>query len=156
MKKRVEDYGAYQEEISIPPLPPPVLSAAEKKDLTFSMSFLIRMLYSCLVDADYLNTEDFMKDGETSRITGETIQVLLEKLNRHIARWLVNDDQDTINGRRTEILKSCIEKGKKKKGLFRPVSYTHLDVYKRQTMPFSGKWVDKRGCFTRIIKFFLE
>ena len=119
MKKRVEDYGAYQEEISIPPLPPPVLSAAEKKDLTFSMSFLIRMLYSCLVDADYLNTEDFMKDGETSRMTGETIPVLLEKLNRHIARWLVNDDQDTINGRRTEILKSCIEKGKKKKGLFR-------------------------------------
>ncbi|WP_195415823.1 CRISPR-associated helicase Cas3' [Enterocloster citroniae] len=119
MKKRVEDYGAYQEEISIPPLPPPVLSAAEKKDLTFSMSFLIRMLYSCLVDADYLNTEDFMKDGETSRITGETIPVLLEKLNRHIAKWLVNDDQDTINGRRTEILKSCIEKGKKKKGLFR-------------------------------------
>lgn len=119
MKKRVEDYGAYQEEISIPPLPPPVLTAAEKKDLTFSMSFLIRMLYSCLVDADYLNTEDFMKDGETSRITGETIPVLLEKLNRHIAKWLVNDDQDTINGRRTEILKSCIEKGKKKKGLFR-------------------------------------
>ena len=119
MKKRVEDYGAYQEEISIPQLPPPVLSAAEKKDLTFSMSFLIRMLYSCLVDADYLNTEDFMKDGETSRMTGETIPVLLEKLNRHIARWLVNDDQDTINGRRTEILKSCIEKGKKKKGLFR-------------------------------------
>ena len=116
MKKRVEDYGAYQEEISIPP---PVLSEAEKKDLTFSMSFLIRMLYSCLVDADYLNTEDFMKDGETSRITGETIPVLLEKLNRHIAKWLVNDDQDTINGRRTEILKSCIEKGKKKKGLFR-------------------------------------
>ena len=119
MKKRVEDYGAYQEEISIPPLPPPVLSAAEKKDLTFSMSFLIRMLYSCLVDADYLNTEDFMKDGETSRMTGETIPFLLEKLNRHIAKWLVNDDQDTDNGRRTEILKSCIEKGKKKKGLFR-------------------------------------
>ena len=119
MKKRVEDYGAYQEEVSIPPLPPPVLTAAEKKDLTFSMSFLIRMLYSCLVDADYLNTEDFMKDGETSRITGETIPVLLEKLNRHIAKWLVNDDQDTINGRRTEILKSCIERGKKKKGLFR-------------------------------------
>lgn len=119
MKKRVEDYGAYQEEISIPPLPPPVLSAAEKKDLTFSMSFLIRILYSCLVDADYLNTEDFMKDGETSRMTGETIPFLLEKLNRHIAKWLVNDDQDTVNGRRTEILKSCIEKGKKKKGLFR-------------------------------------
>ncbi len=119
MKKKIEDYGAYEEEISIPTLPPPVFARSEKKDCTFTMSFLIRMLYSCLVDADYLNTEDFMNDSGTSRMTGESILVLLEKLNRHIAQWLVNEEKDTINGRRTEILKSCIEKGRKEKGLFR-------------------------------------
>ncbi len=119
MKKKTEDYGAYQEEISIPMLRPPVLKTAGKKDPTFAMSFFIRMLYSCLVDADYLNTENFMKDGRTDRTAGESIPVLLEKLNTHIAQWLVNEEQDTINGRRTEILKSCIENGKKKKGLFR-------------------------------------
>lgn len=119
MKKKVEDYGAYQEEISIPPLPSPVFTMEEKKDFTFTMSFLIRMLYSCLVDADYLNTEDFMKDGGTGRMAGESVPMLLEKLNRYIAQWLVNEEEDTINGRRTEILKSCIEKGKKEKGLFR-------------------------------------
>lgn len=119
MKKPIEDYGAYEEEISIPTLSPPVFARSEKKDYTFTMSFLIRMLYSCLVDADYLNTEYFMKDGGTGRVTGESILVLLERLNRHIAQWLVNEEKDTINGRRTEILKSCIEKGRKEKGLFR-------------------------------------
>lgn len=119
MKKKIEDYGAYQEEISVPPLPPPAFLARGKKDPTFTMSFLIRMLYSCLVDADYLDTEAFMKDGGAGRMTGEGIPALLEKLNCHIANWLVNEETDTINGRRTEILKSCIEKGRAQKGLFR-------------------------------------
>lgn len=119
MKKKIEDYGAYQEEISVPLLPPPAFLARGKKDPTFTMSFLIRMLYSCLVDADYLDTETFMKDGGAGRMTGEGILALLEKLNCHIANWLVNEETDTINRRRTEILKSCIEKGRAQKGLFR-------------------------------------
>ncbi len=119
MKKKTEDYGAYQEEISIPPLTSLAFKRTEKKDPAFTMSFFIRMLYSCLVDADYLNTEDFMKEGKTGRTEGESILVLLKKLNRHIVQWLANKEKNTINGRRTEILKSCIEKGKKRKGLFR-------------------------------------
>ena len=52
------------------------------------------------------------------RFCRESIPLLLEKLNHHIEKWLVNEEKDTINGRRTEILKACIAKGKKKKGLF--------------------------------------
>lgn len=119
LKKKIEDYGVFQEEISIPSLMPPVFTMAEKKDPTFTMSFLIRMLYSCLVDADYLDTEDFMKDGGTGRMAGDSIPSLLENLNLHIEKWLSIEEEDTINGRRTEILKSCIVKGKEKRGLFR-------------------------------------
>lgn len=119
MKKKVEPYQAYKEEITIPLLKTPFFRTADRKDPSFAMSFLIRMLYSCLVDADYLDTEGFMRDGETERTAGEEIPVLLEKLNRYISGWLVNEDRDTINGRRTEILKSCIKKGSEKKGLFR-------------------------------------
>ncbi len=119
MKKKIENYEAFQEEISVPPLPPLALTMPERKDPTFTMSFLIRMLYSCLVDADYLDTENFMKNGRAGRMAGESIPLLLEKLNHHIEKWLVNEEKDTINGRRTEILKACIAKGKKKKGLFR-------------------------------------
>ena len=38
------------------------------------------MLYSCLVDADFLDTESFMKNGQTLREAGEDISVLLERL----------------------------------------------------------------------------
>ena len=119
MKKKIEDYQAYEEEVEIPPLETPFFLMKDKKDPSFTMSFLIRMLYSCLVDADYLDTEEFMKDGETGREKGDDISTLWEKLNSHIASWLANEDEDTINGRRTEILKYCIEKGREKKGLFR-------------------------------------
>ena len=44
------------------------------------MSVFIRMLYSCLVDADFLDTETFMKEGETGRIPGDSLEVLLERL----------------------------------------------------------------------------
>lgn len=119
MKKKIENYEAYQEEISVPLLSPPSFSISKKKDPTFAMSFLIRMLYSCLVDADYLNTEDFMKNGRTGRMSGDSVASLLESLNLHIEKWLTNEEEDTINGRRTEILKSCIIRGKEKRGLFR-------------------------------------
>lgn len=119
MKKSVESYETYKEEISIPKLDTPFFRVTDKKDPSFIMSFLIRMLYSCLVDADYLDTERFMKDGQTGRKNGQSISELLEKLNSHISSWLVNEDRDTINGRRTEILKNCIEAGSMRKGLFR-------------------------------------
>ena len=119
MKKKIESCETYKKEIQIPSLETPFFILTGKKDPTFTMSFLIRMLYSCLVDADYLDTEAFMKNGETGRKTGQTIPALLEKLNSHIADWLVNEDRDTINGHRTEILKCCIKKGNEKKGLFR-------------------------------------
>ncbi|MDO5136215.1 MAG: CRISPR-associated helicase Cas3' [Eubacteriales bacterium] len=119
MKKRTEDFGAYQEEIVVPPISPPVFQKGKSKDPTWDMSFLIRMLYSCLVDADYLDTEDFMEKGAVGRTGGEEIPRLLEKFHSHVRKWLTNVDTGTINGRRTEILRACMAKGEKEKGLFR-------------------------------------
>lgn len=119
MKKQIEDYAAYQEEVSIPELETPVFACAEKEKAGYSYSFFIRMLYSCLVDADFLDTEYFMKNGETERNSGEEIELLWNKLLRQVQSWLENDAIDTINGRRTEILRECIQKGTMAKGLFR-------------------------------------
>lgn len=119
MKKRLEEYREYEKEVIIPELKTPPFSIAADTDPSFAISFLIRMLYSCLVDADYLDTENFMNDGEANRESGDEISVLWEKLQQHISSWMENQDQDTINGRRTEILKACIEGGLCKKGLFR-------------------------------------
>ena len=80
---------------------------------------MIRMLYSCLVDADYLDTESFMHSRQVVRDSGESTEVLCGKLEKYVAGWLENVNLESINGRRTEILKGCIEKGKENKGFFR-------------------------------------
>ena len=118
-KKKLEDYQAYKEEIQIPEIRSTPFDPSKSQNPDFSLSVFIRMLYSCLVDADFLDTEHFMKDGNTDRDSGEAMDVLLSKMEAHIKGWLVNEEQDTVNGRRTEILKHCLECGKKKKGLFR-------------------------------------
>ena len=41
------------------------------------------------------------------------------KLENYISVWLSNPNLNTVNGRRTEILKHCLECGKARKGLFR-------------------------------------
>lgn len=81
-----------------------------------SDSFLIRMLYSCLVDADYLDTEAFMKDGVTERGEYDTISVLTERLNQYIAPWWTPKNE--LNRLRCEILKSCINGSQGEKGLY--------------------------------------
>ena len=83
--------------------------------MDFSLGTFIRMLYSCLVDADFLDTESFMKNGDTGRNSGETMVTLQNRLKNHISEWLKNTDADTINGRRTEIIESLYKRGKAKR-----------------------------------------
>ena len=117
-RKQIEDCSAYKNEIQIPEIKTIPFDPRKTPDPDFSLSVFIRMLYSCLVDADFLDTEDFMKNGETKREAGEKPEVLLKKLEDHVAEWLMNKDIDTVNGRRTEILRNCFECGQMKKGIF--------------------------------------
>lgn len=117
-KKHIEDCGAYKSEIHIPEIKTLPFDPKNSPDPDFSLSVFIRMLYSCLVDADFLDTEYFMKEGRTQRETGEEPAVLLEKLKKHVAGWLLNEDTETVNGRRTEILRHCFECGRKERGIF--------------------------------------
>lgn len=117
-KKHIEDCDAYKSEIHIPEIKTLPFDPKNSPDPDFSLSVFIRMLYSCLVDADFLDTEYFMKEGRTQRETGEEPSVLLEKLKKHVAGWLLNEDTETVNGRRTEILRHCFECGHKERGIF--------------------------------------
>lgn len=116
MQKRLEDYTAFQKEIDIPDFPRPPLRQIGKGG--FSMSFFIRMLYSCVVDADFLDTEAFMSDTKKARGVYDPMEALWGRLGEYIAPWLANEDSSTVNGRRTAILKACIEKGREEQGLF--------------------------------------
>ena len=48
--------------------------------MDFALSVFMRMLYSCLVDADFLDMEFFVKNGNTDRASGESMDVLLKKV----------------------------------------------------------------------------
>lgn len=119
MKKSLKDYSVYKDEIEIPKVTTVPIEYGETKNPDFALSVFIRMLYSCLVDADFLDTEAFMKNGQIKRDAGESIEILLQKLEKYVAKWLLNKEIDTVNGRRTEILRNCLEAGKREKGLFR-------------------------------------
>ena len=118
LDKRLCDYSAFEKEIEIPQITTPPITMDPEKDPHFALSVFIRMLYSCLVDADFLDTERFMSNGMIQRDSGECMDVLLDKLKDRISKWLVNRDDTTVNGRRSEILRNCLEQGKAPKGLF--------------------------------------
>lgn len=116
MQKRLEDYRAFQTEIEIPEFPPIPLRQLGKGG--FSMSFFIRMLFSCLVDADYLDTESFMTDKPVPRGEFDSIDTLYDRLFQYVEPWMENDNTNTVNGRRTSILKACLEAGKREQGIY--------------------------------------
>lgn len=117
-KKKIEDYSFYKKEIEIPEIKTLPMDPKADPDPDFSLSIFIRMLYSCLVDADFLDTENFMKNGQVQREAGENVEILLKKLNNYVADWIRNKDTETVNGRRTEILRHCFECGQLDKGIF--------------------------------------
>ena len=118
-KKKICDYSSYKYDIEIPELNTEPIMLRNLSDADFPLSVFLRMIYSCLVDADFLDTEYFMKNGLVERQSGQSMNILLKKLENRILDWLKNNDIDTVNGRRREILRNCIEEGKRDRGIFR-------------------------------------
>lgn len=93
-------------------------------DQGFAMSFFIRMIYSCLVDADYLDTENFMNKGDVVRGRYSSIDELCARFDRYIEKWLYRTDfeseeQRLLSVRRNQILRKCISKGEESdRGLY--------------------------------------
>ena len=79
------------------------------------ISFWTRMLYSCLVDADFLDTERFM-DGERGRGGYDDLPTLLKRLEEYIAPW--QNPKTALNKLRCKILNSCLDTGSKPKGIY--------------------------------------
>jgi CRISPR-associated endonuclease/helicase Cas3 len=108
--KDIEDYSAYKSEIAFSQakIPPKFLTDLQ------TQFFFTRMLYSCLVDADYLDTEAFMS-STSGRGQGDTLERLSNQLEAYITPWW--DSKKAINQKRCEILKALMQ-AEHKKGLF--------------------------------------
>lgn len=91
------------------------------KDAGFQRAFLVRMLFSCLVDADYLATEDFYVQAEgrptPSRGAAASLTDLAEALDRHFVRFAPSRP-GPLNARRAEILSHARSKATSPPGIF--------------------------------------
>jgi len=85
--------------------------------LELEMMFFTRMLYSCLVDADFLDTEAFMLGEVRERDGGDAMDVLERKLLAYISNWF--PPKNELNRERCAVLRRCLEEGENRvPGLF--------------------------------------
>ena len=75
-----------------------------------------RMLFSCLVDADFLDTETALQ-GQQPRGGYASLGELLQKLQSHVAPWL-KKPKNELCAKRSAILRSCLQGGEREKGLY--------------------------------------
>ncbi len=72
----------------------------------------IRMLYSCLVDADFLDTEKFMNPEQADlRPSRADLALLKERFDRYMAAKESGALDTPVNRARKEILRECRQKG---------------------------------------------
>ena len=80
---------------------------AQKADL----ALWIRLLFSCLVDADFMDTEEFYDSLKTkSRGNYPTIEFLLDKFTKFMQEKIENSPASSVNGIRANIFRQCINK----------------------------------------------
>ena len=117
LNKGIEDYSAYKNELD---LTSNILTGLPVKPIDeyqgFTLSFFIRMIYSCLVDSDFIDTESYMSD--TLKPRGNNATIL--KLNSTFNKFITNLGSDTtkINIKRKDILEQCLSKANNDTGLY--------------------------------------
>ncbi|MGM9557893.1 MAG: CRISPR-associated helicase Cas3' [Oscillospiraceae bacterium] len=82
----------------------------------FSLSLWTRMLYSCLVDADYLDTEAFMSDDSGNRGGYDPLPALLDRLHAYTQPWFPAKTE--LNQNRCDILKQCLAAAAQPRGVY--------------------------------------
>lgn len=122
-RQGIPAYRAYADEIGIPGLVNQELAdmptAKDAAMRAFSFAFCIRMLYSCLVDADYLDTERFMdRERFMARPVPVPLTVLLERLEKKLAELAERTPPTAINTARKAILGRCLAMAEAAPGFF--------------------------------------
>jgi CRISPR-associated endonuclease/helicase Cas3 len=104
-------------------IPPDILAQSKpiskSKGGTDGFHLWLRMLFSCLTDADFLDTEEFMDDGKAASRGGyRDLSDLLEDFDRHMADKTAKAEPTPVNVIRADILRQCREKAQRAPGVF--------------------------------------
>ena len=112
----------WEQEIALPAnLPSPRLIPRDPETAGFCAAFFIRMLFSALVDADYLDTEDYfagLEGGTKPRGQHPALGELRERLNAYLDQLAAGAEASPVNDLRHEVLAHVRGKAAESPGLF--------------------------------------
>lgn len=111
---------------SLEPIPFEKLALCGKRDIAmtrgiFSTSVLDRMLFSCLVDADYLDTEQFVTPDVSAARDGihrDDMATLSQKLDMHMESLQSSAAPSRVNDMRAMVLEECRSAAKWVPGIY--------------------------------------
>ena len=99
-----------------PTTQPPGESVADIKE---GLHLWLRILYSCLTDADFLDTESFMQpDRPEARAGFPTLQLLQQQFSATMAELTASAPKSAVNKIRHQVLQSATEKATLPQGVF--------------------------------------
>lgn len=97
--------------------PSPELPEVARSDE--SISLWMRMLFSCLVDADFLDTELYMQPEKSAQRKSDiSLTMLLSRFLEQMAELQSKSDKSPLNDTRNQVLQECYTAAKLKPGLF--------------------------------------
>ena len=101
---KLADYHAWRNELSLPQADLPAFAGKKLDGMFFT-----RMLFSCLVDADYTDTAAFMDGRPDSPAPALSMEELWCRLQSYISGWF--PPKGALNTRRCAILETCVQAG---------------------------------------------
>ena len=111
----------WREEIALPPLTSPPVQTRCRDSAGLTASFLIRLVFSALVDADYLDTEiyyDRARGTQSPRGDYPSLEVLRQRLDSHLAKLSAEAAPTAVNDLRAEVLSHARQRAEERPGLF--------------------------------------
>ena len=111
----------WAKEVVVPELSPPHLKPRDKDSAAFCAAFFIRMVFSALVDADFLDTEAFYATvGDTWKPRGQhpDLRELSARLDAYLRLLTANAASTAVNDLRQEVLSHAREHAAQPPGLF--------------------------------------
>ena len=101
---RLEDYHAWQSEFSLPHANTPAFAGTRLEGMFFT-----RMLFSCLVDADYTDTGAVMDNSPYLPASSSSMEELWRRLETYVSGWF--PPKGALNMQRCVILEQCMSAG---------------------------------------------
>lgn len=114
----VHPYEAFRGEIDLqkPDTPRFFAQSFKPSEECFALAFLTRMIFSCLVDADFLCTERFMSGDAREGLSAETSSELCDRLEKKLESFY--PPKTPLNEVRCSILDACARAAEEAPGVF--------------------------------------